>query len=69
MGISIVSKWAARKEVKYGTLKMINIKEEKMLRNFSLITQKNAVLSHAVDEFLSYIKTYSYDKLLSDGRL
>ena len=69
MGISIVSKWAARKEVKYGTLKMINIKEEKMLRNFSLITQKNAVLSHAVDELLSYIKTYSYDKLLSDGRL
>lgn len=69
MGISIVSKWAARKEVKYGTLKLVNIKEEKMLRNFSLITQKNAVLSHAVDEFLSYIKSYSYDNLLSNGRV
>lgn len=69
MGISIISKWAARKEVKYGTLKLINIKEEKMLRNFSLITQKNAVLSHAVDEFLSYLKSYSYDNLLTNGKV
>lgn len=68
IGISIVSKWAARKEVKYGSLKLITPKEEKILRNFSLIMQKNAVLSHAVDEFLAYLKAYPYDSLLSEGK-
>ncbi len=67
-GVSIVSKWAARKEVKYGSLKLITPKEEKMLRNFSLIMQKNAVLSHAVDEFLAYLKAYPYDNLLSESK-
>jgi DNA-binding transcriptional LysR family regulator len=69
MGISIVSKWAARKEVKYGSLKLIIPKEEKILRNFSLIMQKNAVLSHAADEFLAYLKAYPYDSLLSEGKV
>ncbi|GER92702.1 LysR family transcriptional regulator [hot springs metagenome] len=66
MGISIVSKWAARKEVKYGSLRLITPKEEKILRNFSLVMQKNSVLSHAVDEFLAYLKSYPYDTLLSE---
>ncbi len=65
MGIAIVSRWAIRKEMKYGTLKPLSIKEEKMLREFSLIFQKNAISSHAVDEFLSYLKAYPFDKLLS----
>lgn len=68
IGISIVSRWAARKEVKYGTLKLITPKEEKILRNFSLIMQKNAVLSHAVDKFLAYLKAYPYDNLLSESK-
>ncbi len=65
MGIAIVSRWAIRKEMKYGTLKPVGFKEEKMLRDFSLIFQKNAISSHAVDEFLSYLKAYPFDKLLS----
>lgn len=65
LGISIVSKWAARKEIKYGSLKYVIPKEERILRNFSMILPKNAVLSHAADEFLGYIKRYPYDKLLS----
>jgi DNA-binding transcriptional LysR family regulator len=69
MGISIVSKWAARKEVKYGSLKLITPKEEKIIRNFSLIMQKSAVLSHAADEFLAYLKSYPYDSLLSEGKV
>jgi DNA-binding transcriptional LysR family regulator len=68
MGISIISRWAARKEVKYGTLKLIVPKEERILRDFSLIMPKNAVISHAVNEFLSYLKLYSYDSLLSDSK-
>ncbi len=65
MGVSIVSRWAAKKESRYGSLKLLSFKEEKMLRDFSLIFQKNAVASHAVDEFSSYLKTYPFDKLLS----
>ncbi len=65
LGLSIVSRWAARKEIKYGTLCMLSFKEEKILRNFSLITYKNSVSSHAVEEFLTYLKSYPFDKLLS----
>lgn len=65
MGIAIVSRWAVRKEIKYGTLKPLSFKEEKMLRDFSLISQKKAISSHAVDEFLSYFKAYPFDNLFS----
>jgi len=65
MGIAIVSRWAVRKETKYGTLKALSFKEERLLRDFSLIFQKKAISSHAVDEFLSYLKAYPFDKLLS----
>src|SRR5208337_883656 len=64
MGIAIVSRWAARKEVKYGTLKCIVAKDNRMLRDFSLVVPKSAVLSHAVDEFLAYLRAYSFDVLL-----
>ena len=36
-----------------------------MLREFSMIFQKNAISSHAVDEFLSYLKSYPFERLLS----
>jgi DNA-binding transcriptional LysR family regulator len=65
LGVSIVSRWAVRKEIKYGILSMLSFKEEKILRNFSLITHKNSVSSHAVEEFLTYLKSYPFDKLLS----
>ncbi len=65
VGVSIVSRWAARKESKYGSLKLLSIKEEKLLREFSLIYQKNSIASHAVDEFLNYVKNYPYEKLIA----
>jgi DNA-binding transcriptional LysR family regulator len=64
LGISIVSRWAARKETKYGTISTLRIKEQKMMREFSLITNKGAISSHAVDEFLKYLRTYPFTKLL-----
>ena len=68
IGIAIVSKWAARKEVKYGSLRLLTPKEGRILRSFSLIMPKNAILSHAVDEFLSYLKSYPYDRLLAEEK-
>ncbi len=64
MGVSIFSRWAALSEVKFGTLKLLSFKEEKMMRQFSLITTKYSVLSHPADDFMSYLKTYKYDKIL-----
>ena len=65
IGISIVSKWTVRKEIKSGTLKTLSFKEGKMLRDFSLVFNKNTVTSYAVEEFLTYIRQYSYSKLLT----
>ncbi len=65
LGVSIISRWSARKELRFGTLHTLNFKEEKMLRNFSLLTHRNSVSSHAIEEFLSYLKSYPFDKLLS----
>lgn len=60
MGVSIVSRWAAIKEVRFGTLKLLSFKEEKMMREFTLISQKYSVPSYAAEEFLNYLKNYPY---------
>ena len=65
IGISLVSRWAARKESKYGSLKLLSVKEERLYRDFSLIFHKKVIASHAVDEFLTYLKSYPFDKLLT----
>jgi LysR family transcriptional regulator, transcriptional activator of the cysJI operon len=65
LGVSIISRWAARKESKYGTLRLLSLKEEKMTRDFSLIVNKNSVQSNALEEFVSFLKSYPYDNLLS----
>lgn len=65
LGISIISRWAARKENKYGTLRLLSLKEEKMVRDFSLVINKSSVSSNALDEFLNYLNSYPFDKLLT----
>jgi DNA-binding transcriptional LysR family regulator len=63
-GLSIVSKWAARREKKYGTIESVKFKEGKVLRDFSLIFSKNSVTSYSAEEFLNYLKKYPFSKLL-----
>ena len=63
LGVSIISRWAARKESKYGTLRLLSLKEEKMVRDFSLIVNKNSVSSNSLEEFLTFLKAYPFDKL------
>ena len=65
LGISIISRWAARKESKYGTLRLLSLREEKMVRDFSLVINKNTVSSNALDEFLTFLNAYAFDKLLT----
>ena len=63
LGVSIVSRWAARKEIKFGSLRLLSIKEEKMVRDISLIINKNTISSNVLDEFLMFLKSYSFNKL------
>jgi DNA-binding transcriptional LysR family regulator len=63
-GLSIVSKWAVRRERRHGSLDSLKFKEGKMLRDFSLIFSRNTVTSYAAEEFLNYLKKYPYAKLL-----
>ncbi len=64
IGISIISKWAARKELKYGTLKSIGLREEPMTRTFTFIQAKHNVGTYAVDEFLAYLKAFDYSMII-----
>ncbi|MCS7164145.1 MAG: selenium metabolism-associated LysR family transcriptional regulator [Thermodesulfovibrio sp.] len=64
IGVSIVSKWAIRKEVSCGNLKIIKLKEGNITRNFYIILPKNTILSPAVEEFITYLKNYPYSDLL-----
>lgn len=63
-GLSIVSKWAVRRERRYGSLDALKFKEGKVLRDFSLVFSRNTVTSYAAEEFLNYLKKYPYAKLL-----
>lgn len=63
-GIAIVSKWAVRREIKYGALKTVKFKEGRLLRDFSLVFNKNSITSYAVDEFLTFLRKFPYSKLL-----
>ncbi len=64
LGVSIVSKWAVRKEMRYGSLKALTFKEDKILRDFSLLSRKSKNSSHALDKFVGYLKKHSFDKML-----
>jgi len=65
LGISIVSKWAAKKELHCGTLKTVPFKEDKFLRDFSLLRRKTREISHTLQSFLEFLKNYPFDKALN----
>ncbi len=65
LGVSIVSRWAAKKEIRYGSLKTATFKEEKFLRDFSLLYQKSKDASHTLDKFLGFLKKFQFDRLLN----
>jgi len=65
LGVSIISRWAARKESKYGTLHLLGLREEKMVRDCSLIVNRNSVSSSSLEEFLTFLKSYPFDRLLT----
>ncbi len=65
LGTSILSRWAAKKECKYGSLKTAVFKEDKFLRNFSLVYKKSKEPSHTIEQFMGFLRRYPYNKLLN----
>ena len=63
-GVSIVSRWAARKESRYGSLKIATFMEDRFLRDFTLIYTKNIFSSHIFVEFMNFLKNYHFEKFL-----
>lgn len=66
LGTSIMSRWAVRKEVKYGSLKTAVFKEDKFVRDFSLVYKKSKEQSHTIEQFMGFLKRYPYSKLLNN---
>lgn len=64
LGVSIVSRWAAKKESRYGTLKTATFKEDRFVRDFSLVRRRAKESSHTLDRFIEFLKKYPFDKLL-----
>jgi DNA-binding transcriptional LysR family regulator len=65
LGVSIISKWAVRKELRYGKLKASTFKEEQFVRNFSLLYRKTKNLSYMLDRFINFMKKYPFEKKLA----
>ena len=65
LGTSILSKWAARKEVRYGSLKTATFKEDKFIRDFSVVFKKSKEPSHTIEQFTGFLRRYPFSKLLA----
>lgn len=65
-GISILSKWAVKKEIEDGKLHSITLREGNIIRNFSLIVLSKKDISHTIEEFLLFVKKYPHETLFSE---
>lgn len=65
LGTSILSRWAARKELRYGSLKTAVFKEDKFVRDFSLVSKKSKEQSHTIEQFMGFLRRYPFNKLLT----
>lgn len=59
-GVSILSKWAVRKEIEDGKLHAFTFREGNIMRNFSLIIQPKKESPHTVEEFLLFVKKFPH---------
>ena len=55
MGISLLSKWAVQKELKYGDLTVINVKETPLKRTFAFLKQ-SPFKTKALEVFINLLR-------------
>lgn len=68
MGVSLLSRWAVRKEIESGQLSAGRIQKVMVERNFSVVHSKNSYFSHMFETFLQFVKAYPFDDLLAGKR-
>jgi len=68
LGVSILSKWAVRKELENGSLRMGTFSDAILARNFSLVYSKKGLFSNVFERFLEYARTYPFNDIL-EGRI
>lgn len=56
MGVSLLSSWAIRKEIRLGMLCIVKLPETPITRKFSLVTQANPFRTKALDIFLDMLR-------------
>jgi len=61
-GVSILSRWVVRKEIKFGTLKASTFKDIRFTRDFTIIRPRRSFNTHTVNEFLSFLKVYPFEE-------
>jgi len=65
LGVSIVSRWAVRKENRFGSIKTATFKEDRFMRDFSLLYQKSKESSYMLEKFIGFLKKYPFERLLN----
>jgi DNA-binding transcriptional LysR family regulator len=58
LGISFISEWVIRKEISFGTLCSLRIKNHSIKRNFSFVTHASQFHTKATDLFLDFLRQY-----------
>lgn len=66
LGYSIISKWAAKDLVEEGLLSTVKFDETKFIRQFTIIINKNKFRTHALEEFLRYLRSDKIKKINID---
>jgi DNA-binding transcriptional LysR family regulator len=61
LGISFISEWVIRKEIHFGTLCSMRIKNHSIKRNFSYVTHTSKFHTKATDLFLDFLSNYSLE--------
>ncbi|MFZ5943852.1 MAG: selenium metabolism-associated LysR family transcriptional regulator [Bacillota bacterium] len=64
LGISIISKWAAKEKVKMKQLAQLGFKEDSFEREFTFIYHKKKFRTQAAEEFLRFIKSEEAKEIL-----
>lgn len=58
LGISLLSHWAVRKEIKLGTLNRLTISGQPVERDFSLLTLENQLHTKAAELFIDILRSH-----------
>lgn len=63
MGVSILSRWTVKKEVRFGTIKINNFRDIQLMRSFSIIFHKRGALSNTATEFFEFLKIFPFQNI------